>query len=113
VSPGDVLLALREAGVVATCIGGSGLRLRVPASGMPTGLQDDVRRHKLAIRALIGSESCPPGQPRPCFVGLTRRHGAPGFIEALMHVTGCDFQDRNPNWEELCVFDAFLRRSGR
>ncbi len=111
-TPPTLLKQLRHRGVVLS-VSGVSLEFWAPEGVVSADIRAELVRHKAAIIPLVETAWLPDGQKRPNFIDLGRRHGLAGYLETFRAVTGCDFPTDLPSWEQLFVFDAWLKREGR
>ena len=81
-----------------------------PADVLSATTIEAIRKHRVALTTLIRSAWWPENRPRPNLLDLCNRHGSVAVKTALARL-GCDFDERNPTWEELFVVAEALTQS--
>ncbi len=76
---------------------------------MTPALRQHVGAHRSEVVVLVRDGWWPEGRPRPNLYDLAIRHGAAGFRERFLAVTGLDVRiGALPSFEQLAVFEALL-----
>ena len=113
-TPGALVLELHAQGLALEADGDQ-LRCRGPRDALGPDIVSLIKKNKATLLDLLRGHM----EPRPSMLSLfnswqAQTGGSPRkYLDEFLRITGCDFDERNPEWIELYLFEAHLARKAQ